>query len=59
MVCSACHSFSPRPGSSVELSPVGYHFLTDLFHKYDLDGDQALSPAEQEVGQDVLSRATV
>ena len=33
----------------MELSPVGYHFLTDLFHKYDLDGDQALSPVEQEV----------
>lgn len=39
--------FSPRPGSSVELTPAAYQFLTSLFHKYDKDGDQALSPAEQ------------
>lgn len=28
---------------------MGYQFLTDLFHKYDKDGDQALSPPEQDV----------
>ena len=30
--------FSPQPGSSVELSPSGYQFLTDLFKKYDKVG---------------------
>lgn len=40
--------FSPQPGSSVELSGSGYQFLTDLFNKYDRDGDKALSPQEQE-----------
>ena len=29
------YSFSPQPGSSVELSSSGYQFLTDLFNKYD------------------------
>ncbi|KAH9502039.1 Mitochondrial Rho GTPase 2 [Dermatophagoides farinae] len=30
----------------VELSPKGYQFFTNLFHKYDKDNDGALSPGE-------------
>ncbi len=41
--------FSPQPGNTVQLSASGYQFLTDLFRKYDKDGDNALSTAEQEV----------
>ena len=55
-VVSYPHRFSPRPGSSVELSPIGYQFLTDLFCKYDKDGDQALSPVEQDVSMSVIRR---
>ena len=31
-------SFSPQPGSTVELSQSAYQFLTDLFNKYDKVG---------------------
>ena len=48
-MCVYVHRFSPQQGSNVELSETGYHFLTDLFNKYDKDGDHALSPHEQEV----------
>ncbi|XP_003388429.2 PREDICTED: mitochondrial Rho GTPase 1-A-like [Amphimedon queenslandica] len=40
--------FNPLPESTVELSESGTRFLTDLFNRYDKDGDQALSPTEQE-----------
>lgn len=30
----------------IELSPKGYQFFTNLFHKYDKDNDGALSPGE-------------
>lgn len=43
------YRFSPQPGNTVQLSPSGYQFITDLFQKYDKDGDNALSPPEQEV----------
>ncbi|KAI2804670.1 Mitochondrial Rho GTPase 2 [Blomia tropicalis] len=33
-------------GSTVELSPKGYSFFTNLFEKYDKDKDGALSPDE-------------
>jgi len=37
----------PR-GCSVELTNLGYRFLTNLFYKFDADGDDALSPIEME-----------
>ncbi|KAL5964829.1 Mitochondrial Rho GTPase 1 [Taenia solium] len=33
-------------GCSTELSPAGTHFLHTIFTKYDIDGDECLSPAE-------------
>lgn len=33
-------------GSTVELSPKGYSFFTNLFEKFDKDKDGALCPAE-------------
>ncbi|VDD77202.1 unnamed protein product [Mesocestoides corti] len=34
------------PGCSTELSQLALHFLHTIFTKYDLDGDECLSPAE-------------
>ncbi|VDM31931.1 unnamed protein product [Hydatigera taeniaeformis] len=33
-------------GCSTELSPAGIHFLHTIFTKYDIDGDECLSPTE-------------
>ena len=38
--------FTLQFGCSIELSTVGIHFLTSLFHKHDKDHDRALSPQE-------------
>ena len=38
--------FEIPEGCTVELSTLGVQFLTQLFHKYDLDKDSALSPNE-------------
>lgn len=39
-------AFEVDPTTSVELSPHGYQFLTDLFEAYDADRDGALSDQE-------------
>ena len=44
-----CYRFGPSPGSSVELTAAGYQYLEELFHKYDVDRDQALSDREIQV----------
>ncbi|KAF7299588.1 hypothetical protein HMN09_00964100 [Mycena chlorophos] len=38
--------FDVAPDCSVELSPLGYQFFTDLFETFDKDQDGALKPAE-------------
>ncbi|KAK7056912.1 ERMES complex Ca(2+)-binding regulatory GTPase gem1 [Paramarasmius palmivorus] len=40
--------FDIPPDSSVELSPPGYQFFTDLFETFDKDQDGALNPSELE-----------
>lgn len=40
--------FEVNPNSSVELGPVGYRFLVDLFLKFDKDNDGGLSEDELE-----------
>lgn len=40
--------FEIPEGCTVELSTLGVQFLTQLFHKHDLDRDNALSPNELE-----------
>ncbi|ESK95749.1 mitochondrial rho gtpase 1 [Moniliophthora roreri MCA 2997] len=40
--------FDVPPGCSVELSPPGYQFFTDLFETFDKDQDGALNPSELE-----------
>jgi hypothetical protein len=37
-------SSSGSANANVELSYIGYEFLTTIFEKYDLDKDKALSP---------------
>ncbi len=37
------HPVTFEPGCAVELSPKGYQFLTELFGKFDRDGDGALA----------------
>lgn len=39
-------AFPVEPATSVELSPHGYQFLTDIFEAYDADRDGALSDKE-------------
>ncbi|CAH1794756.1 unnamed protein product [Owenia fusiformis] len=43
-------------GRSCELTAQGVQYLTQLFHKYDLDNDGALSPTEL---RDLFSTATI
>lgn len=38
--------FDVPPDCSVELSPLGYHFFTELFETFDKDQDGALNPSE-------------
>jgi Ras family protein T1 len=40
--------FDVPPDCSVELSPLGYKFLTELFDVFDKDQDGALNKAELE-----------
>ncbi|KAF9267329.1 mitochondrial Rho GTPase [Marasmius fiardii PR-910] len=40
--------FDVPPDCSVELSPPGYQFFTDLFETFDKDQDGALNPSELE-----------
>ncbi|KAJ2719673.1 ERMES complex Ca(2+)-binding regulatory GTPase gem1 [Coemansia sp. Benny D115] len=41
-----CPEFEVPPDCCVELSPSGYSFLTEIFKRYDADGDSAFCPEE-------------
>ncbi|KAJ1992031.1 ERMES complex Ca(2+)-binding regulatory GTPase gem1 [Coemansia spiralis] len=43
-----CPDFDVPPDCCVELSPGGYAFLTEIFKRYDADGDSAFCPEELE-----------
>eukprot|EP00794_Sanderia_malayensis_P009117 gene9117-10090_t len=51
-----CPKLEIGPDSTVELSVQGLEFIRDLFSKFDKDGDDALSPQEQ---QDLFSMSGI